>query len=392
MGEKLSENKKSDEMKDDRLSSMDGNVGSKQENDRVMMGGEMVSKGNEEKNNVLNKINDDGNVVVDKGNRSLYQRFRYSLLPDKEDALIKISAESSTLALIAYEIRFGRRWYRIFKFSLIALFIIFLIIYWDDIQYLLMRKYVYQLRNASVNKDILKVIELSEKALDKDPELGEAYYYRGVAYFRLNNWADALKCFEKAINCEHVDHNHIVSSFSYAGAIYKNIKMYNESIQMLDEALKLNPEYFSTLMLKGDVYKLLNNYEESLIWFDKALQQVPDDQYCLENKLSLLDILGKYNDAILIIDKELEKEPQDYILLFSKSKMYYKLSQYDNSLNQLNIAQLIKPIDVKLFELRGDIFLKQKKYKNAIEEYEKVMFYDIQYYNANVANKMPKQK
>jgi len=75
-------------------------------------------------------------------------------------------------------------------------------------------------------------------AIKLDPNLGFAFYYRGISYLARKNYDKAIEDFSQAINFNQEDSR----SFSVRGLAYKETGDFDKAKADFEKALKLNPD------------------------------------------------------------------------------------------------------------------------------------------------------
>jgi len=118
---------------------------------------------------------------------------------------------------------------------------------------------------------------------------------------------------------------------------------YQESLELLDMALEIDPNYIHALNNKGNALHALSEYEEAIVWFDKALEVDPNYNYALSNKANSLYALSEYEEAIVWFDKALEVDPDHINALNNKGYALYKLERYEEAISSYNKALEVDP-------------------------------------------------
>ncbi|CAD8213923.1 unnamed protein product [Paramecium pentaurelia] len=174
---------------------------------------------------------------------------------------------------------------------------------------------------------------------------------------------------------------------------------YDESIQLLDKSIQLDPNNQEALWRKGQCLRLLERYEDAITWLDKtllvdpklvkqcltmltryedaitwldkALLIDPKDVDSLWNKGQCLRLLERYEDAITWLDKTLLVDPKHILSLCNKGECLRKLKRFDDSAKYIDLALHINPNDTFSLNQQGLLLEDQQKYENALTYYEK---------------------
>jgi len=102
------------------------------------------------------------------------------------------------------------------------------------------------------------------------------------------------------------------------GVVFFNLGMYEEALQAFDQAIKLSPKNADNFNSKGVALAQLGKYSEAIKCFDKAIGLKPLFPVPWINKAEALHALGKYQDAIKASDKAIGLDPKYAMAWYSK--------------------------------------------------------------------------
>ena len=111
----------------------------------------------------------------------------------------------------------------------------------------------------------------------------------GYILFRLNNYQDAIKLWEKAI----IIRPDYIFALNNLGNVHSKLNKHNEAIEFFNKALKIKPDYFEALFGISDVYFKTQNYKDALIHLNKSLKIKPNFLPVIKSKLHLLQVMNK---------------------------------------------------------------------------------------------------
>ena len=150
-------------------------------------------------------------------------------------------------------------------------------------------------------------------------------------FFKQGDFADALDIFLK-LNELDFEKREVLIALSLS---YKGLHKYEESLDCINKALKLN-SCFRELNIKGEILVHLGRYEESLKVLDKAIS-TNDKKVNLAKltKVKALRELGRIEEAINLLDNINfnDKELSDAKLWNIKGNNYFYLDQYEKSID-----------------------------------------------------------
>lgn len=233
----------------------------------------------------------------------------------------------------------------------------------------------YGLAQCHVRKEEYdKTVEACDYAIVTDEEYGEAYFLRGYAYQFLGNTEKALENYrlaieydaispafadsyegiclgeageceraipllERAIDSGELDGEVLLNTYVSLGACYARQEDYARSLQVLTEALELDPEDPLIHVTIGGLYMAEDKPDKALRNFIQALRLAPYASTWVEIALSCLES-GKTNFARYALRHAQKMEPDTenfyeqmataYLFLRDKEnfKKYNSLSQH----------------------------------------------------------------
>ena len=117
----------------------------------------------------------------------------------------------------------------------------------------------------------LQIIEVLTKALELDPEYGEALNMMSYAHSQLGNNEKALECLKKYASLLPGDPNPIDSM----AELYFLLGNLDEAIAKYKEALKIRPDFFMSYFGLARVYAMKEDYEETMKSLDQFIALSP---------------------------------------------------------------------------------------------------------------------
>jgi len=171
----------------------------------------------------------------------------------------------------------------------------------------------------------------------------------GVAYNRLEKNEEAARVLERARQLNSKD----VDAISQLAVVYEALKRYDETDNLYEEALRLDPTN----------HLVLNNYSYSLAerniqldrakeMSEKAVAARPDNPSYLDTMGWVYFRLGEYKEAAEYIKRAIEKGEVSAVVYEHLGDIYYKMDNKKEALEQWNIAL---QLDEKNKELRDKI-------------------------------------
>jgi tetratricopeptide (TPR) repeat protein len=146
--------------------------------------------------------------------------------------------------------------------------------------------------------------------------------------------------------------------FSKAGVCMEK-GMLEESLELLQRAVKLNPKEMRYYKTMADVLKSLEKYEEALDSIDKAIELNPDDLYCYWKAGRILNQMNEPRKALYYYEKAEEVEKKK--ISRPDADVGDQLNYYENLLilSKYDEAEKLRPsIETKITDRRNDYIYK----------------------------------
>jgi tetratricopeptide (TPR) repeat protein len=184
-----------------------------------------------------------------------------------------------------------------------------------------------------------KVHDVAEKIFDRviqlNPNLGEAWYNKGVSLGNLGKWDESIECFDEAIK---INRNYEDAWYN-KGVSLGNLGKYNEEIKCYDEAIKINPNYNKAWLNKGAALGNLKKYDEEIKCYDEAIKINPNLKEAWYNKGVSLGNLGKWDESIKCFNEVINIDPNFAEANGNVGISYLNLHEYKKALTALRNAK-----------------------------------------------------
>lgn len=243
-------------------------------------------------------------------------------------------------------------------------------------------------------------INLYNKYLEMSGDSGITNYYRGKAYFALNDFEKAIHDFQAALEVG-IDKDDLMSLI---GRSYSKLKEYNKAIEALNDyeksILSNNPDYewteedaqlfyeranayagigdsASRLLASEDYQRALEldsndammfyraglneyfvkNFEQALTYYQKSVDLYPDNPSTYLNIAYSYLGMKNWDSTIVYINQALEMNP-DYTSAYELlAKVYFNKNDYDSAIIYYQKAKQINPKDCEADRWIGLIYL-----------------------------------
>ncbi|MDD2501764.1 MAG: tetratricopeptide repeat protein [Geobacter sp.] len=197
--------------------------------------------------------------------------------------------------------------------------------------------------------DPKKTIECITQAIHLNPTDVAFYNNRGLAYFSLKQYRNALSDYSQAIKLE--PKNSII--YMNRGATFTELRQYKHAIKDFDQAILISPAYAKLYSNRGGVYSVLNQYRRALADYNRSIQLDPTLAVAYFNRGALYYNLEQYQKAIADFDHAVRLAPVDAMVYYFRGKAHQALKQYQLATENYDQEILLKPDDVDIYQIRG---------------------------------------
>lgn len=234
--------------------------------------------------------------------------------------------------------------------------------------------------NRGTLKDRLK--RIFEKFGEDPRELISAGLEAGFS----GEYKDAIEAFDRVLYTTFSKDKELrIQALYYKGTAFLNMGKYEESVSVLEDALKIEQKDASIWNDKGVVLLTLGRYEEALNNFREALKLDPDDSVILSNIGETLGDSGKHKEALEMFELALKIDPKDPDIWFGKGLALSELGDGKNALVAFDEALKLDPEHVDALVNKGIVFMDTGNNTEALACYQNALVidsaHDLAWYN-----------
>lgn len=207
--------------------------------------------------------------------------------------------------------------------------------------------------------EIIKLYTAVIDAEDSNPE-GEDYCNRGIAYFKLEQFAEAKADFLKAAEVDnHADALHNLGTLALKD---NNIDL---AVEYYEKSIASNDELYTPYYDLGKIRIHQENFEEAQKLFAKAYEINPEHIDMLSLYAQVEQVLGNTNQTVELYLDILDLEPDNVEVLIQLGYLLSNSGEYEKALQVFERAMEFDDKNAKLYSGIGLTFLQQEKYEDA---------------------------
>jgi tetratricopeptide (TPR) repeat protein len=181
----------------------------------------------------------------------------------------------------------------------------------------------------------------SRKAVELDPDSGEAHASRGLAVSLSKKFDEAEKEFDTAI---HLDPKLFEAHYFYARACFQKGNM-EKAAQLFEQACIVKPQDYQAPTLLGTAYRALGRKAEgeaaarrAYQMAEKHLELHPDDARALYLGAGNLSDIGERDRALEWVNRALAIDAEEPSILYNSACVFAKLGSAEKALDCLEKA------------------------------------------------------
>eukprot|EP00884_Botryococcus_braunii_P015942 jgi/Botrbrau1/3030/Bobra.0070s0026.1 len=131
---------------------------------------------------------------------------------------------------------------------------------------------------------------------------------------------------------------------------------YEEALQDLNVADKLQPNDAVTLGHRGYILRVLRRFDEALQDLSQAVGLEPNDAHTRWSRAETLRSLGRYKEALSDLNQAVILDPNHSRARWSRGETLSRLGRYNEALSDLNQSVILDPNDARARWSRGETF------------------------------------
>lgn len=189
-----------------------------------------------------------------------------------------------------------------------------------------------------------KAADAYQQALRLNSENAAAWYNLGAAYIQLNQWAKSVDVYQQALRLDRGS----ADAWYNLGLAYGKLDQLAKAIEAYQQALRLNPEHASAWTNLGAAHYKLNQWEKAMEAYRQALRLKPEDHKTWTNLGLAYDKLGQLAKALDAYQQALRLNTEDGKAWYGLGVAYAGMGRRDQV---REVYRRLKGLDTALAEV-----------------------------------------
>ena len=191
-----------------------------------------------------------------------------------------------------------------------------------------------------------KAVEIIDYIKTANPNKSRAWYYTAHLYSRIYALTRSKnKPSPKYLDLAISDMAHVVrlepssyDALTALGSYHSRRHEFDIAEKLLQDSLKLNPEYVVSWTSLGVLNFRLKNYKKAIEMYERAREIDPYMNSIFDFFAESFYYDKKYQESIKYAKKQLERTPRHYEALYFLGSSLYKLGRYREAISHYNLA------------------------------------------------------
>lgn len=239
---------------------------------------------------------------------------------------------------------------------------------------------LFQLAKLSYQKNQLKeCFNLLESIELLEQNNAQALQYKGMAYYQLKQWDEAMRCFDRILSQKGEENNS--QALQYKGMVHFQLKQWDEAMNCFEKKLAQKDETGSAqaLLYKGMVHFQLKEWFESMSCFERILAQKgkESDVQALQYKGMVHFQLKHWNEAKSSFESILASKDEEINVqaLQYKGMVHFQLRQWGEAMRCFEkiLVQSSEESNVQALQYKGMLHFQIKQWSEAMSCFERIL-------------------
>jgi len=219
-------------------------------------------------------------------------------------------------------------------------------------------------KTAYDKKDYDKAITDFTQAIRLNPNLINAYNYRGLAYYLKSDYDKAIADYTQAIRL-----NSHPGSYYNRGLAYYDKEDYDKAIADLTQAIRLNPNLVNAYTYRSRAYSSKGDYDKAIVDYTQAIRLDPNNADRYEDRGWLYSNKGDHDKAIADLTQAIRLDSNNAYRYVSRGWAYNSKGDIDKTIADFTQAIRLDPNNAGRYNDRGWAYNSKGDYDKAIADF-----------------------
>ena len=135
---------------------------------------------------------------------------------------------------------------------------------------------------------------------------------------------------------------------------------YGRSIDLLSQAIDLNPRFTLALKSRGAAYLKLDKVQEAIADMNSVIEIAPDNARAFHMRGLAHDKSGEFNKALDDFNRALELNPDYGAAYFSRANLHTKMGHTDAAAADIRMVTHLSEVNIETFANENNVWRTQQ--------------------------------
>ena len=212
-----------------------------------------------------------------------------------------------------------------------------------------------------------RALRLLDKAIDRAPDRGEAYFPKGIILLNQKRMAEAEQTVKQGL--KYAPDSPI--GLYYLGRISLEAGNAEQAMASFDRAMTVNPAFEPAYLAQASLYESRQEKEKAIAVLQKYLHQVnPRNKDIRQHLIQLYVATKDYAGGLAELEKLLEDDPTDLDAQLRVALIYGEKKEFAKAIDRLTAILKVRPGELKVRDYLGYLYEETKEVSKAVEAYQ----------------------
>jgi tetratricopeptide (TPR) repeat protein len=211
-----------------------------------------------------------------------------------------------------------------------------------------------------------KALGVLNRAIEQDPETGEAYFSKGLLLLNLKRQAEA----EEAMRAGLARSPDVAVGHYHLGRVLLESGKAEEAMASFERAINVNSSFEPAYLALASMYESRREKNRAVAVLKKYLQNVNPRNRDIRHQLVRLYVDAKdYPGAMKELEDLIAEDPSDLDAQLRMALIQGELKEYPKAIDRLTQILKARPAELKVRDYLGYLYEESKDTQRAIETY-----------------------
>jgi tetratricopeptide (TPR) repeat protein len=202
-----------------------------------------------------------------------------------------------------------------------------------------------------------------DSAIRYDPDLGEAYFYKGYLMFGKDTTGESERMLQISLDKGY----ELAETYYYIGLGHLLNGEDDKALINFDKAIRMKDDYALAYHDRAGIKRRLGDFNGALYDYKTAVNITEHFPLAYNNMGSVKMVLGDFDGAIADFSTSIEQNSAYFLAYNNRGYAHYQLGKLDTAMVDFSKAIELKPGFMEAQLNKSSVFAKRNEHKQALE-------------------------